>query len=1291
MADEIVQILGFDASAAIAELGKLNKSLATLDKGLGTAALALSAFNPKAQASQTELQKLTKEAEAADAAFKRLTSTIRSLPQVNVPQPGGTNRGGQGGGGRGGSGGLNPADVQAQIENIRNGPNIKQVPPDASAVSKRAFESSLTRAAELAVRTGQSLNDVNQIQTNLTGNFTGNANKMADALGRVGAASQNAFHDANRGLRQFTIDFQTMVRIVSTQAIVRALRQISDAMTDAVASAAEFQTKVAQIFTISNGFGQQGISAEVRKISDAFNIPLIDSANALYQTFSNQVGNTAQSLEFFSEAAKFSKGSVSTMKDSVDLLSSALNSFQLTSDQTGNVAGKFFKAIELGRLTATDLANTFGRVGPKAAEVGISLDQVLAALATITQAGVRPSEAITQLQGVIQAFLKPSKAMQQALHDLGFESAQQVFQSHNLSEAISLLQKSTGGSQEAFNKLFPNIRGVNGALLIGGRSAQIFAGALRDISSAGAELNNEKADIVLKTNAQQAEKELTKLSNFLTVEFGQGVLAAVAKFAQLSGGADTLIIVTKALTPVLATGAAALALYAGQVGFLALKASVGGKALNGLSTAILAVGAAAAAGTAIGSFIDDRIFGPINERERQLQTQLKIVKDQNAKEVDEADKKNEKIVQSATQMITKLNQLYFLDVNNAQKAQELLEGGYKRAFDSIIGARERLTEELRRQEENARQAQIDSRDRVTDLVNKAEDRQFNRRLRGVSDLEKIYRLNQRAAETAAKAEQDLLASPGDPKATQRALALFEKAQGLGEQSEEIGKRIGNRTAEFQAAQLLNNITAQQIIAEQKLTAIQQERQKALADERQKQEAVVESMKEQVKVILDNTGDFDKQGKLFDKDTLAERDNTRQEATKNLLKSALSQNDLKALDVLGLAKFVNEFRTELTSKPTEVTLSFEQSLTRLRADLTKAFTGLDERIPFKEGLEVALGKELNTPDELISGLGEARTKARELDQAFKDAAVSSKTIKDRQQELNQVLQDVDGRARESLLSGGGFRHPLKTTRDAIDEAKGLLQGGARNPTLDDKDIEKIERLLATLRSQKSFTNSDLNVDTSKLEIALEILKRMKAARDDLNKNPAFQNEQGSRDQLNQLNSVLQTIDTSPLQSAANALKDASFEAAVSFQAAQTQAGATASAVAQIATNWERAAIAAERAANAARGAGGGQQVSLGGLIQPRYFAHGGPVGSDRVAAWLSPGEMVMNRGATSRFFSQLSAMNSGARGGRLPISNTTVGDTTFNINVNESRTPNQTGRAVASEIRREQRRGSIRPF
>ncbi len=127
------------------------------------------------------------------------------------------------------------------------------------------------------------------------------------------------------------------------------------------------------------------------------------------------------------------------------------------------------------------------------------------------------------------------------------------------------------------------------------------------------------------------------------------------------------------------------------------------------------------------------------------------------------------------------------------------------------------------------------------------------------------------------------------------------------------------------------------------------------------------------------------------------------------------------------------------------------------------------------------------------------------------------------------------------------------------------------------------------------------------------------------------------------------------------------------------------------NLERASQAARQAAAAQGGGGGGgesEELWRGG--KPRYFAGGGPVGPDRIPAFLSRGESVNTAGATSKFFSQISAMNAG----HSPTAATAVGDTNVSfgdINVSGASTNNGTADAVVNGVRRALRRGSSRPF
>ena len=90
----------------------------------------------------------------------------------------------------------------------------------------------------------------------------------------------------------------------------------------------------------------------------------------------------------------------------------------------------------------------------------------------------------------------------------------------------------------------------------------------------------------------------------------------------------------------------------------------------------------------------------------------------------------------------------------------------------------------------------------------------------------------------------------------------------------------------------------------------------------------------------------------------------------------------------------------------------------------------------------------------------------------------------------------------------------------------------------------------------------------------------------------------------------------------------------------------------------------------------------------FLAGGGrPRGTDVIPAMLSPGEMVISAATTRRFASQLTAMNAGAnpsyhsQGGHV----TNIGD--INVTVEGGGTGRQTARSIATELRRELRRGT----
>ena len=608
----------------------------------------------------------------------------------------------------------NAAQIAATIDQIRS--KFAALPKDASDSSKRAYESAITQAAEFAVKTNTSMGSVIQTQSSLASSFTGTSNVMADKLSKVSQAFSRAFSDGSRDIRKLTIDYETFVRIVTTQAVIKALNALQNAFSESVKSAAEFQTKVAQIRTISGDLGTEGIAASARKVSDAFNIPLIDSANALYQTFSNQVGTTTQSLEFFAETGKFAKGSVTSMKDSVDLLSGVLNSYGLSAEHTGEVSGKLFKTIELGRVTGTELANSFGRVGVAAKEMGIPLDDVLAAFTTITRNGVKTSEAITQLRGVITALSKPTRRDVAALQNWATRR-RKMRSSQQPGRASEEAGQHDGRNLGVVRKTVPNVRGLNFAILAGKSQNATYASDLAEIGKAGKELNDEKANIVINTDAQKAEGELNKLKNFLTVDFGQAVLKAVADIAQFTGGADNVITVVKGMTPVIAAGAAALGLYATQVGSRSLP------------------GRTSLANPSVSHLGHPGVWGGRRRRpgDRRFHQSSEPGPDRRAGQTDRragqgprgcgCQGTGDRLEDRRRQGQGRPRHDFPVEGpvfpgcgQRPGRRTSNLEATTARSFNKIVSAREGLVNDLRKQEEGARQSQIDSQDRVADLV-----------------------------------------------------------------------------------------------------------------------------------------------------------------------------------------------------------------------------------------------------------------------------------------------------------------------------------------------------------------------------------------------------------------------------------------------------------------------------------------------------------------------------------------------------------------------------------------------
>lgn len=354
-------------------------------------------------------------------------------------------------------------------------------------------------------------------------NVDGPAGKMA-ALSSSFVEAEERGKASSKGI---LISWQAMGRLFVIQALHSVVRAFMNEIQNSIDTAAQWQIKISEIRTITQDqpLAFDEWSRSVRKLSDEFGNPILEVTAGLYETISNQMGKGATAANFMARALEFSKVTGSSTANSVNLLSSAMNSFQLSSTQTERVAAIFFKTIDKGRIKADEIANTFGRVGPSAKALGVSMEEVGAALATLTIQGVSPAESMTLLNNVMNGLVKPSKEMKVALGEMGVATGEQAVQVYSFNGVLSELEKRSKGAAGELGELFTNIRGQRGAtvftndIALMNSNLQAMQTSLEDYRKA--------VPIAIESPAAQLIKQLNLIQNIVTADLAAPILKTI--------------------------------------------------------------------------------------------------------------------------------------------------------------------------------------------------------------------------------------------------------------------------------------------------------------------------------------------------------------------------------------------------------------------------------------------------------------------------------------------------------------------------------------------------------------------------------------------------------------------------------------------------------------------------------------------------------------------------------------------------------------------------------------------
>src|SRR5210317_773335 len=229
------------------------------------------------------------------------------------------------------------------------------------------------------------------------------------------------------------------------------------------------------------------------------------------------------------KAAAVGLGETSTV---ADLATSAMNAYGSATLSATDATDVMVSAVREGKLEASELAGSMGRVLPVASSMGVRFDEVGAAFAALSRTGTNAAEAATQIRGILTSLLKPTKEASDTLAEMGLstEGLRRQIKEEGLLAALETLKSNFEGNDDAAQKVFGNVRALSGIMDLLGANVDTTRAIFDSMTdSAGA---TEKAFGTLQESAEfKLRKSLTGVQNSLT-DVGGVILEALLPHIQ---------------------------------------------------------------------------------------------------------------------------------------------------------------------------------------------------------------------------------------------------------------------------------------------------------------------------------------------------------------------------------------------------------------------------------------------------------------------------------------------------------------------------------------------------------------------------------------------------------------------------------------------------------------------------------------------------------------------------------------------------------------------------------------
>lgn len=243
------------------------------------------------------------------------------------------------------------------------------------------------------------------------------------------------------------------------------LRQVARLLTSAARESAEFGKQLAFVSTM--------LDTRTLPLMGRFSLALTDFAarfgegtqtlsKGLFDILSASI-DARDAVDFLRVSVESAKGGFTDTAITTDALTTIVNAYGLAASDAGRISDELFAVVKRGKTTFGELASQIGQVASIAATLDVPLEEVGAAIATMTRSGLSTADAVTSLRSILVQILRPTDEFEEASRRLGVEIDAAKLRAVGLT---GVLQEIAQLGPTAAGELFRRVEAIRGLAIL---------------------------------------------------------------------------------------------------------------------------------------------------------------------------------------------------------------------------------------------------------------------------------------------------------------------------------------------------------------------------------------------------------------------------------------------------------------------------------------------------------------------------------------------------------------------------------------------------------------------------------------------------------------------------------------------------------------------------------------------------------------------------------------------------------------------------------------------------------